>query len=174
MQDYKVGHMIGSTPRYLTYMQLLAAPIGAAVVALIYPVLRDTYGVGGDTGLSAPASVRWQGFAELLVGGVSKLPADALVTLAIGAALGITFTLMEQKWKTWTPSATGIGIGMVVPGSVVFTMLIGGLAGTIWARVDPKRAEKLSTPLASGLIAGEAIVAVVLAIILFVMERAHS
>ncbi len=173
MQDYKVGHMIGSTPRYLTYMQLLAAPVGAAVVALIYPVLRDTYGVGGDTGLSAPASVRWQGFAELLVGGVSNLPADALYTLLIGAVVGIALTLSEQKWKTWTPSATGLGIGMLVPGSVVFTMLLGGIAGKVWERVDPKRAERLATPLASGLIAGEAIVAVVLAVILFVVERTH-
>src|SRR5947207_2774310 len=30
MQDYKTGVMIGSTPRYLTYAQLIAVPIGAA------------------------------------------------------------------------------------------------------------------------------------------------
>src|SRR4029078_2080282 len=33
MQDYKAGHIIGSTPKYLTYSQLIAAPIGAAAVA---------------------------------------------------------------------------------------------------------------------------------------------
>src|SRR5262249_20889789 len=113
MQDYKVGDMIGSTPKYLTYMQILAAPVGAAVVAYLYPVLRATYGVGGDGGLSAPASVRWQGFAELLVGGISSLPPDRIYAFVIGCVLGIAFTLSEQRYKKWTPSPTGIGIGMV-------------------------------------------------------------
>jgi len=171
MQDYKVGHMIGSTPKYLTYMQIMAAPIGALVVAYIYPVLRAAYGIGGDTGLSAPTSVRWQGFAELLVGGISTLPNDRLWALVIGCVLGVLITLGEQKWRSWVPSSTGLAIGMLVPGSVIFTMLIGGFLLTLWERVNPKRAEKLATPLASGLIAGEAIVAVVLAIILFAMER---
>jgi uncharacterized oligopeptide transporter (OPT) family protein len=46
MQDYKAGDMVGSSPRYLTYMQLLATPIGAAAVSWMYPVLRDEYGIG--------------------------------------------------------------------------------------------------------------------------------
>jgi uncharacterized oligopeptide transporter (OPT) family protein len=173
MQDYKVGHMIGSTPRYLTYMQILAAPVGAAVVAYIYPVLKATYGVG-EGGLSAPASVRWQGFAEILVGGISALPADRLWGFVIGCAVGILLTLTEQRWKKWTPSATGMGIGMLVPGAVVFTMVLGGFLQKLWERFDRERAEKLGTPLASGLIAGEAIVAVVLAVILFSIERMHG
>src|SRR5207237_4544689 len=43
MQDYKAGDMVGSSPRYLTYMQLLATPIGAAAVACMYPVLDSQY-----------------------------------------------------------------------------------------------------------------------------------
>jgi uncharacterized oligopeptide transporter (OPT) family protein len=171
MQDYKVGHMIGSTPRYLTYMQILAAPVGAAVVAYLYPVLRATYGVGGDSGLSAPASVRWQGFAELLAGGISALPRESLWAFAIGAGIGIVLTMSEQRFKKWTPSPTGLGIGMLVPGAVVFTMVLGGIGQQIWEKLDKKKADKLSTPIASGLIAGEAIVAVVLAIVVFVIER---
>jgi uncharacterized oligopeptide transporter (OPT) family protein len=77
----------------------------------------------------------------------------------------------EQRFKNWTPSPTGLGIGMLVPGSVVLTMVLGGIAQKLWERKSPERAEKLGVPLASGLIAGEAIVAVVLAIILFAIER---
>jgi uncharacterized oligopeptide transporter (OPT) family protein len=51
---------------------------------------------------------------------------------------------------------------MVVPGSVVFTMVIGGLAQLIWVRGDPRSADRLSAPLASGLIAGEALVGVII------------
>src|SRR5262249_47266918 len=58
MQDYKTGHIIGSTPRYLTYSQLIAAPIGAAAVAFTYPLYKATYGIGGDHGLSSPISIR--------------------------------------------------------------------------------------------------------------------
>ena len=58
MQDYKAGHIIGSTPRFLTYSQLIAAPIGAFAVAFTYPLYKATYGVGGDHGLSSPISVR--------------------------------------------------------------------------------------------------------------------
>jgi putative OPT family oligopeptide transporter len=169
MQDYKAGHLIGSTPRYLTYMQILAAPIGALTVAYIYPVLRDTYGIGGN-GLSSPISVRWAGFAELLAGGASSLPITVLLWFGVGAVVGITLTILEQRWKK-LPSPTGLGIGMVVPGSVVFTMVLGGLFGWLWERSRKQSSDRLSVPLASGMIAGEAIVAVVLAIVLFVMEQ---
>ena len=71
MQDYKAGHIIGSTPRFLTYSQLIAAPIGAAAVALVYPAAAsDIYGIGGDHGLSSPISIRIAGFAELLSRGL--------------------------------------------------------------------------------------------------------
>jgi len=114
--------------------------------------------------------VRWQGFAELLVGGISSLPPDRLWALVIGCVVGVLITFGEQRSRK-VPSSTGIAIGMLVPGSVIFTMVLGGLFLTLWDRVNPKRAEKLATPLASGMIAGEAIVAVVLAIILFAAER---
>jgi uncharacterized oligopeptide transporter (OPT) family protein len=62
MQDYKTGHLIGSTPRLLTYAQLIAVPVGAAAVAFVYPLLRDTYGIGGDNGLQSPISQRFAGW----------------------------------------------------------------------------------------------------------------
>ncbi len=48
MQDFRAGQMIGSTPRILTYMQLLAVPFGALALAFMYPLLRDTYGIIGE------------------------------------------------------------------------------------------------------------------------------
>src|SRR5262249_57637524 len=60
MQDYKAGHMIGSTPKHLTVMQLIGTPIGAAAVSWMYPLLRDTYGIVGDNaGLTSPISRKW-------------------------------------------------------------------------------------------------------------------
>ncbi len=165
MQDYKAGDIIGSTPKYLTYSQLIAAPIGAAAVAWMYPLLKSTYGIGGN-GLSSPISTRIAGFAEVLSRGTSALPPYALHFFVLFAIFGILITLAETRFGDYLPSPTGVGIGMMVPGSVVFTMVLGGLLMSLWARADRKSADKYGMPLASGLISGEAIVAVVIPLLI--------
>ncbi|HEY5934235.1 MAG TPA: OPT family oligopeptide transporter [Kofleriaceae bacterium] len=166
MQDYKCGHIIGSTPRFLTYSQLIAAPIGAAAVSLAYPMFKDIYGVGGDGGLSSPISQRIAGFSEVLATGLDKLPPYSMEAMLIGAGIGILITFLEIPWKKWVPSATGLGIGMMVPGSVVFTMVLGGIVMSLWSRSNKKSADMLGMPLASGLIAGEAIMAIIIPILI--------
>ncbi len=165
MQDYKAGHIIGSTPRFLTYSQLLAAPIGAAAVAFMYPLLRDTYGIGGD-GLSSPISQRVAGFAEFLILGGDAMGRYAATFSIIAGLLGIVMTVVETRWKRFLPSPTAVGIGMVVPGLVVFTMFIGAVLHTIWQAISPGTSRRLAVPLASGAIAGEAIVAVVIPLLI--------
>src|SRR5678815_1826348 len=49
MQDYKCGQIIGSKPRNITIMQLLAVPIGAAAVSWMYPVLVKAYRIYDET-----------------------------------------------------------------------------------------------------------------------------
>ena len=166
MQDYKTGHIIGSTPRFLTYSQLIAAPIGAAAVAFTYPLYKSTYGIGGDHGLSSPISIRIAGFADVLAQGFDALPKHSLEFLVIGAIVGILITLGESRWRNYLPSPTGLGIGMMVPGSVVFTMVLGGVLYSMWQRSNPRSANKLGMPLASGLIAGEAIMAIVIPVLI--------
>ena len=119
IQSYKTGDMIGSKPRYLTYVQLLAVPIGAAATAIVYPILRDQYGFEGENALTSPISMKWAGFAKLLGLGIHTLHLSAIWALGIGVVLGILFTVLEQKKeiRTWVPSPTGIGIGMLVPGA---------------------------------------------------------
>jgi uncharacterized oligopeptide transporter (OPT) family protein len=51
---------------------------------------------------------------------------------------------------------------MMVPGNVVFTMVLGGVLMSLWNRADKKSADRLAMPLASGLIAGEAIMAIII------------
>jgi uncharacterized oligopeptide transporter (OPT) family protein len=166
MQDYKAGALIGSTPRYLTYAQLMAIPVGAGAVSLVYPLLRDTYGIGGEHGLSSPISQKWAGFAQLLSAGLDALPKGALAALVVGVALGVVFSLMEAtRVKEATPSPTGLGIGMLVPGSAIVTMFLGALCEWYWRKTSRVSAERRIIPLASGFIAGEAIIAVVIPIL---------
>ena len=162
MQDYKAGYMIGSSPKNLTIMQLIATPIGAAAVSWTYPLLRDTYGIVGEhAGLTSPISRKWAGFAEILSRGLSALPRGAIEALVIASILGIIFAVMEYRNAKWIPSPTGIGIGMLVPAAVIIVMFLGGVAERIWYRGDRRSNELYMVPLASGLIAGEAIIAVV-------------
>ena len=167
MQDYKTGHMIGSTPRYLTYAQLIAVPVGAAAVAFVYPLLRATYGIGGDNGLQSPISQRFAGLARILSEGVSALPTGALQALLTGVAVGVLLSILESngRIRKWVPSPTGIGIGILVPGSAVIAMFAGAVSGELWRMGARKSYDARCVPLASGFIAGEAIIAVLIPIL---------
>jgi uncharacterized oligopeptide transporter (OPT) family protein len=163
MQDYKAGHMIGSSPRYLTIMQVIATPVGAATVSWMYPLLRQTYGIVGEhAGLTSPISRRWAGFAEILSQGFSALPPGALAALLLGALAGIAIAVLESKKVRWVPSATGIGIGMLVPAAVIFVMFLGGIVEWIWRKGFPASYDVYMAPVASGFMVGEALVAVVI------------
>ncbi len=163
MQDYKAGHMIGSSPKYLTIMQILATPVGAAAVSWMYPLLRSTYGIVGDNAqLSSPISRRMAGFGEILVQGFGALPAGAVPALVIGAVLGIVLAVLESRKLGWVPSPTGIGIGMMVPAAVILVMVVGGIVEHVWRRTSPRTYEVYLAPTASGFIAGEALVAVII------------
>jgi uncharacterized oligopeptide transporter (OPT) family protein len=163
IQDYKAGEMVGTKPRAITVMQLLAVPIGAAAVSWIYPVFVDQYGIVGEKAqLSSPISAKWAGFAQILRDGINALEPSALYALLVGVALGVILTVLEsnKKIKQWVPSPTGVGIAMLVPFAVVSAMFIGGVVSFIWEKVNKKSADIFMIPLGSGLIAGEAIIAV--------------
>ena len=54
---------------------------------------------------------------------------------------------------------------MLIPGTAVLMMVVGGVAQAIWAKQDPKSEEVYNMPIASGFIAGEALVGVIIAIV---------
>ena len=85
--------------------------------------------------------------------------------------LGVVFTVLEARpaLRKFVPSPTAIGIGIIVPFSVVFTMFLGGLVGHFWETRRKASADVYLLPLASGLIAGEALVAVVASIYLYLI-----
>jgi uncharacterized oligopeptide transporter (OPT) family protein len=164
MQDFKAGQLLKSNPRSLTIAQLIAAPVGSMATAIVYPILRDKFGIG-DQGLSAPISVKWAGFAELLTKGLKALPPGCLIGLTIGVIVGIILTLLAERWEDLVPSPSAMGIGMLITPAVIITFVLGGVAQLIWSRVSPQTEKDFRIPLASGLIAGEALLAVVFAIL---------
>jgi uncharacterized oligopeptide transporter (OPT) family protein len=174
MQDFRAGQMINSTPRILTYMQLLAVPFGALALAFMYPLLRDTYGIIGEHAqLLSPTSQRWVGFAKIVThdfSGASLTAAAAMrltwmkESFGAGVVVGTILTVFEQRkeWHRFLPSPTGMGIAMLIPFSAVSMIFLGAVLDRIWKRVQPESHERYSIPIASGLIAGEALVAVII------------
>src|SRR5215467_13557343 len=174
MQDFRAGQMINSTPRILTYMQLLAVPFGAIALAFMYPLLRDTYGIIGEHAqLMSPTSQRWVGFAKIVtqdLGAATLTPAAAMrwtwmkESFGAGVVVGTILTILElrKEWHKFLPSPTGMGIAMLIPFSAVTMIFLGAVADRIWKIVKPESHERYSIPVASGLIAGEALVAVII------------
>jgi uncharacterized oligopeptide transporter (OPT) family protein len=172
MQDFRAGQMINSTPRIMTCMQLLAVPFGA--LALMYALLRDTYGIIGEHAqLLRPTSQRWVGFAMVTqeLSDAASLTAEAAARLSWmklsfvgGAVVGVVLTLLEMRksWRVLIPSPTGMGIAMLIPFSAVTMIFVGAAADSVWAKAAPDNHRRYSIPVASGLIAGEALVAVII------------
>ena len=83
--------------------------------------------------------------------------------------LGILFAVMEThpRLKRWTPSPTGLSLGLLLPFSSVASMFVGALGGWAWQKANPRSAAVYVIPLASGLIAGEAMIAVIVPVLLW-------
>ncbi|MCL2012028.1 MAG: OPT/YSL family transporter [Cystobacterineae bacterium] len=172
MQDYRAGKIVGSNNRSLTFMQLLATPVGALAISIVYPLLKAQHGIGPDkfgiapelahasgAGLTSPISVKWAGFAELLLGGFERLPPYALHAFLIGALLGAFLTLTQKYVSDNIPSATSLALGVLIPAQYILPMALGGLCQYAWKQQYPRQEAALCVPLASGLIVGEALLA---------------
>lgn len=167
MQVYKTGKMVGSTPRVLTWVQFWAIPIGAAAVAIMYPLLIHHYGLGGD-GLAAPTGLKLANMAVLMSKGIAAFPPGALLWTVIAAVAGVVMTLAKDTlgWR-WVPSAAGFGFALILPGTLNIPIAFGAVVAWIWSKTKPESFEANDITLASGFIGGEALVAGLILPILF-------
>jgi uncharacterized oligopeptide transporter (OPT) family protein len=171
LTDLKSGYLLGGNPRKQTISQFFGVIAGTivSVPAYLFVVQRDPTKLGTEA-LPAPSAKVWAGVAELLANGIGALPAGALAAIAIGAAIGILLTLLEEfgpkSWRPWLPSTTGLGIAGVIPAFNSFAMFAGALVAWIIARARPQLAETYTVPVSSGLIAGESLMGVAIILVL--------
>ena len=74
--------------------------------------------------------------------------------------------VLEQilpKARKFLPSATGIGLGLILPFQYPLSMLIGALIAHIWTKRSEKTSEAYLVPVAAGIIAGISIIGVIVA-----------
>src|SRR5271165_4437157 len=158
IQDLKAGHLLGGTPWKMEVVEiisviLLAFFLMGPIIAL-HQANLDTGGIGGRA-LPAPQAGLMAQLAKGIVGGQM-----AWGLLGIGAAFGIVLILSGAR------SPMLIAVGMYLPFDTSSAIFLGGLMKWIADRFTAGRpeAEEKGTLLASGLIAGEAIVGILLAV----------
>lgn len=160
MQDLKVGHILGGTPAKMEWGEIIGVIVAAFV--LVYPlwVLDKTIGIGGAE-LPAPQAGLMALMAKGIVGG--KMP-WALVIIGMLFAL---FLILVNA-----PAPMLIAVGMYLPFHSTAAIFAGGVIRWIFDVIlrarkvsDAERDAKVNVGilLSSGLIAGEALTAVILA-----------
>jgi uncharacterized oligopeptide transporter (OPT) family protein len=82
--------------------------------------------------------------------------------------IGIVLPVLEirlPKYQSFIPSATGLGLAFTIPGFNCISFFIGALAALWFAKIRPALAEEYTVPVASGLIAGESLTGVLIALL---------
>ena len=159
--DLKIGYWIGSTPAKQETWKFLGTLVAAATVGGVMLVLNETYGFTGENALVAPQANAMAAVIEPMMNGGGA----PWLLYGIGAALATVLTLAKVP-------ALPFALGMFIPIDLNLPMLIGGaISWYVGSRskdkeVNDARQEK-GTLIASGFIAGGALMGVVSAILRF-------
>lgn len=166
LTDLKSGYVLGANPRKQLIAQLWGVVAGTVFVVPAYLLLIKPSEIGSDK-WPAPAAQIWAGVARVLAQGLDALPHGAQGGLLIGGVVGIVLALIEdfvpKSLKKYTLSSTAVGIAFVIPAWNSISMFLGALLAWIFLRVNRPQAERYSLAVASGFIAGESLIAVVVA-----------
>jgi putative OPT family oligopeptide transporter len=166
LQDFKVGYIIGGTPRSIQIVELLAVVVASAVMYFPLLVLNqgniNAGGTGfGDRALPAPQAGLMASLSQGIVGGDMAWP-----LIVAGILFGVALIMIGVK------SPMLVAIGMYLPIGTTFAIFIGGMvrwvSDTIARRRDMNEAQKIRIEsvgvlAASGMIAGEALMGLVTA-----------
>jgi len=164
LQDFKVGYILGGTPRNIQVAELIAVLVASLVMYFPLVLLHEgnikAGGTGfGDRQLPAPQAGLMALLAQGIVGG--DMP-WALVL--VGIFMGFALIMMQVK------SPMLVSVGMYLPFETTAAIFVGGLIrwmGDRWAErrgyneAQRARVENAGVLTASGLIAGEAILGLV-------------
>jgi putative OPT family oligopeptide transporter len=177
LQDLKVGHILGGTPWRMQVGDIIGVIVAGLV--LFFPLyvlhvsdLTANPGIGGFGGpnLAAPQAGLMAAVSSGIVGGEMAWP-----LVIVGIAMGISLILIKVR------SPMLFAVGMYLPLETTFAIFIGGMIRGFVDRLREKRrlnpaqkarVENAGVLAASGLIAGEALVGLFVATVVFVRDRA--
>ncbi|MCM2267952.1 MAG: OPT/YSL family transporter [Elusimicrobiales bacterium] len=167
LTDLKSGYLLGANPRQQFLAQFLGIFAGTLVVVPAFYILVPDATVLGSDQWPAPSAQVWAAVARLLSNGIHSLHPAAKSGMLVGALVGILIPCLElllPKHRKYIPSAMGIGLSMVIPFWNSLSMFIGGLIALVLERKAKETAEKYIIPVSSGIIAGESLMGVAIAL----------
>jgi putative OPT family oligopeptide transporter len=164
LQDFKVGYILGGTPRTIQIAELIAVVVASLVMYFPLMLLHEANikagGIGfGDRQLSAPQAGLMATLAIGIVGGDMPWP-----LVVVGILFGIGMIMMQVR------SPMLVAVGMYLPFETTFAIFLGGVFRSLgdWAakrrgfnEAQKARVDNAGVLTASGLIAGEAVLGLV-------------
>ena len=172
--DLKTGSLVGASPFRQQIMQILGVGIASLVMAPVLTLLHTQTpgGIGGDE-LAAPQA---QLFASLAKGFFGEAtPENALPWDFIGWGVGVGLVILVIDWflkkndSSFRMYLMPIAVGMYLPFGLAVPILVGGLIAYLYSRgvaeQDTDRVLHRGILFSSGVIAGEALTAVGLAML---------
>lgn len=168
LTDLKSGYVLGANPRRQFMAQYIGIFAGTLVVVPAFYLLVPDAGLLGSDKWPAPAAQVWAAVARLMGNGINSLHPLALNGLIWGLIVGVILPLIAHyfpKIGKYVPSATAIGLAFVIPFFNTLSMFLGALIALIIEKKKPLIAEKFTITVASGVIAGESIMGIIVALL---------
>jgi putative OPT family oligopeptide transporter len=172
MQDLKAGHLLGATPWRQQLMQAVGVLSAVLVMAPILNLLLAAYGMGAPTvehpnALLAPQATLMASVAQGVFG--NSLPVGMVAVGALVAVLIIAFDeLLKRRQARWRAPVLAVAVGVYLPLELSVPIAIGGAISYLIARregAEPGKAPARAGMLfAAGLITGEALIGIFMAI----------
>jgi putative OPT family oligopeptide transporter len=171
MQDLKAGHLVGATPWRQQVMELVGVLSAAIVMAPVLFLLQARYGIGAPTvanpdSLTAPQATLMASVATGVFQG--GLPwAMVIIGGLIAVGIIIVDKVLEARGSDFRAPVLAVAVGIYLPIELSTSIFIGGLIAWGAQRALPSRGKEHSLRgllLASGLITGEALVGILLAL----------
>jgi len=163
LQDWKVGYILGGTPWRMQIGGMIGVIAAALVLVLPILVLHKASGIGSDA-LPAPQAGLMAMMSKGIVSGEMAWP-----LVIAGMLFAIALILIKS------PSPMLIAVGIYLPFNTTFAIFVGGLIKWILDKLAEKQTKNNETKketventgllLASGLVAGEALTGILLAIL---------
>jgi putative OPT family oligopeptide transporter len=162
MQDFKVGHLLGGTPWRMQVGEIIGVVAAAVALPVLLMVLNQAYTIGSAE-LPAPQAGLMALMAQGIVGGDMAWP-----LVIVGMLFGVALILIKA------PAPMLIAVGMYLPFSTTSAVFAGGVIRSVldWfldrnraTEAERLRAENSGILVSSGLIAGQSLMAVLLAFV---------
>lgn len=170
LTDLKIGYLLGANPRRQFLAQFCGIFFGTLAIVPIWYLMIPNRAALESGKYPAPATQTWSKVAEVLTKGLDFLPDSAKVAILIGAAAGVLLPMIERfmvpaKYRRYMPSVTGLGLSFMLPFANSLSFTLGAVIAWVWGRISRRSCDQYNVPLASGLVAGESLVAAAIAML---------